>query len=293
MSKEKTLQAFGLCAIAYFISGIAAWLSWYYFKDQNLYIIVGIADMAATLVIFGFSYAYKNSSFYDPYWSIIPIPIVFFLFLNPVAADVNFYRQLLVVFLVNFWAIRLTYNWARQWQGLHHEDWRYVDLQQKTGAMYWMVSLTGIHIFPTVLVYMSCLPLFPTLTTESAALNTIDLLAFIVTFGAVCIEWTADEQLKKFRDSNRDPQNFMKTGLWAYSRHPNYFGEMFFWWGLFLFAIAANPAYWWTGIGALSISAMFLFITIPMMDNKVLSRRPAYAMHMKKVSTIFFWFAKK
>ena len=85
----------------------------------------------------------------------------------------------------------------------------------------------------------------------------------------------------------------MTTGLWAYSRHPNYFGEIMFWWGLFIFALAADSCYWWTIAGPLVITILFLFISIPMMDKRSLGRRPGYEEHMERVSALIPWFPKR
>lgn len=73
------------------------------------------------------------------------------------------------------------------------------------------------------------------------------------------------------------------------SRHPNYFGEMSFWWSLFFFGLAADPGYAWTGIGALAITAMFRFISLPMMEERSLARRPGYAEHQRKTSLVIPW----
>ncbi|MCB0640789.1 MAG: DUF1295 domain-containing protein, partial [Phaeodactylibacter sp.] len=75
-------------------------------------------------------------------------------------------------------------------------------------------------------------------------------------------------------------------------RHPNYFGEISFWAGLFLFALAADPGYWWTGIGCFAMWVMFQFGTLPMMEKRNLARRPDYAEVMKRVPRLFPWFPK-
>ena len=86
----------------------------------------------------------------------------------------------------------------------------------------------------------------------------------------------------------------METGLWAYSRYPNYFGEWLFWAGLGLFGVAAVPeAWWWALPGAVAMLAMFLLARIPMIDKRSMERRPAYAEHMSLVLGFVPWFPKK
>ncbi len=284
--KDSTLFWKGImhCTFAYILATAAAIFAGSFFSTDQLLLQVGVADIAGTLVIFLFSYVYKNSSFYDAYWSVGPILIALYLLYLGLESGADYTRQMVVTALVLWWGFRLTYNWMRGWTGLEHIDWRYVDLKEKHGNMYWLVSFSGIHMFPTALVFMGCLPLFHILTENNSSFNTIDILATILTFTAIFIEALADHQLHRFVTTNTEKGKIFKTGIWKYSRHPNYFGEMTFWWGLFLFGIAANPSYWWTIIGPLSISLLFVFISIPMIDERSIRRRPGYAEHMKKVS---------
>ena len=109
-------------------------------------------------------------------------------------------------------------------------------------------------------------------------------------FVAIAIETIADLQLHAFIAKKKQPGEFITSGLWAWSRHPNYFGENGFWWGLMLFGLAAAPAqWWWTVWGALAMAAMFCLVSIPFMDRRSLERRPAYAENMRRVSAFVPW----
>ncbi len=251
----------------------------------------GIADVVATLVIFLFSFVFRNSSFYDPYWSVKPAVVAIWLgVFTTGAADPT--RLRMVVLLLLVYGVRLTWNWARGWTGLHHEDWRYEDLARKSGKAYWLVSFTGIHFFPTVLVFMGCLPLFPALLTGTRPFGFFDLLAAVVLLAGILLEATADQQLRNFRLTNKDPRRILETGLWKYSRHPNYFGEMLVWWGVALFGFAAGGFFWYTFAGALAITLLFVFISTPMIDQRMLERRPAYAQRIQRVSALVPWWPK-
>jgi len=197
------------------------------------------------------------------------------------------------VVLVIWWAIRLTYNWVRRWEGLSHEDWRYADFRQQYGSLYWLVDFFGIHLFPTVMVFLGCLSLYPALSSGTRPFGALDVLAVVVTASAISIETIADQQLWRFLNGPRKPGEILGTGLWAYSRHPNYFGEILFWWGLFLFGLAADPSYWWTVVGPVAMVLMFVFASVPMIDRRSVERRPGYAAHMTKVSAIVPWFPKR
>jgi len=185
--------------------------------------------------------------------------------------------------------VRLTANWARGWTGLHHEDWRYVEIRAKTGALYWPASLAGIHLLPTVIVFLGCLPLWPALASGPRPLGLLDALAGLVTLAGIALEFFADEELRRFRLSNPPRETICETGLWRLSRHPNYLGEMLFWWGLALFSLAAAGFVWWSWLGALAVTAMFRFSTLPMMERRMLARRPAYAERQKRVPLVVPW----
>lgn len=244
-----------------------------------------VADVIATLVIFAFSLRYRNSSFYDAYWSVIPpLLALFWMYCAPGAAEAG--RTWLVTGLVWFWAIRLTTNWAVHWGGLSHEDWRYPIVRARAGKAALLADLFGIHLFPTFQVFLGCLPVYVVMNRATAPLNALDVLAFAVTLGAILIETIADLQLHAFI-ARRQPGQFITSGLWGWSRHPNYFGELSFWWGLMLFGLAAAPDQWlWLVPGALAMTAMFVFASIPLMDQRSVARRPAYADYMRRVSAL-------
>lgn len=235
---------------------------------------VAVADLAATLVIFIWSRLLNNSSMYDAYWSAVP-PVVALFFLwvaEPSAIDT---RQVIVVALVWFWALRLTANWVRGWPGLGHEDWRYVEMRSGS-TPYWVASFFGLHLMPTVVVFLAMLPMYPAIVSGTTTFSWIDVVAAVVTGGAVVIEWTADEQMRAFART-KAPGDLCRRGLWGWCRHPNYLGEMGFWWGLWLFALAAQPSWWWTVVGPLVMTGMFLGASLPMMERRSLERRPGYA----------------
>lgn len=240
------------------------------------------ADIAATFVVFGFSFALNNSSLYDPYWSVQPIVIAAFWWWWPGDADPDAARRLIATVLVAAWGIRLTANFFYGWRGLGQEDWRYVDLRRKNGRAYWLVSLAGIHLFPTLLVYAGCIPLMPALNAGEQPWNWLDTAATAIMLVAIALETVADWQLHRFVRLNRIPGKTLDTGLWAWSRHPNYVGEVLLWWGIGCYGYAAGgPA--WMFAGAVAITGLFIFISIPMLENRSFERRPNYAEYCARV----------
>jgi steroid 5-alpha reductase family enzyme len=98
----------------------------------------------------------------------------------------------------------------------------------------------------------------------------------------------ADEQMRRFART-KAPGAVMDRGLWRYSRHPNYFGEILFWWSLWFFAMAADPAWWWTVIGPVAMVAMFLSASIPLLDERSRARRPAFDDYARRTSALVPW----
>ncbi len=281
-----------ICAAAYFIAILGAFIIGNLFRNlQPLYTVL-LADVAGTLVIYLTGRIFRNASFYDPYWSIAPLVIAFFWVFGFSTGNAAAVRQVIVVTLVSIWGFRLTYNWLRRWRGFDHEDWRYEDLRNKTGSWFWLVELIGIEMMPTILVFLGCLPLYPALAEGNNSFGVFDVIAIIITISAILLESVADEQLRDFIKKNPASEEILTGGLWHYSRHPNYLGEVVFWWGLFFFGLAADDGYWWTVIGPAAITILFTTISIPMMEKRNLSRRPGYNEVRRKIPPFFPWFPK-
>jgi len=279
-----------IVVIAYLMAIFGAWISIQFFPDQELWIKIAIGDFVGTVIIFIYSLLLKNSSMYDPYWSVIPIIILLYLLIVTELNGINI-RILLVSTTILYWGIRLTMNWLKTWPGLGHEDWRYIKLAKDTGAMYWPVSFLGIHLFPTIMVLLGCLPLIPIISSDAPLLWT-DVLGFCISFFAIEIERRSDNQLRNFKQHPGDSK-VCETGLWKYSRHPNYFGEISFWGGIFIMAYGLNFAdnliY---GIGFLSMVILFVFISIPMMEKRQMQKE-GFDLYRKRVSMLIPWFPKK
>lgn len=260
-------------AYAVAIAVATAWLAWG--PSWSLWLDALVADVLATLVIFGFSRLHHNSSFYDAYWSVAP-PLLAAYWWWAGGLGVDDVRAWLVMVVIVVWAIRLTGNWVYGWTGLDHEDWRYPILRERAGNAEAVADLFGIHLFPTAQVFIGMLPAYVALTRVGDDVGWLDWVALAVGLGAALLELVADTQMHRFV-RERQPGQVMDQGLWGWSRHPNYLGELGFWTSLALFGLATSPGdWWWIFIGVAVMLAMFLGASIPMMEQRSLERRPGY-----------------
>ena len=277
-------RALAAVCVAYAAALLVALATGWALHGHSPLLVAALADVAATLVVFGFSVLHDNSSVYDPYWSVAPIPIVaWWAGGAPSGPDA---RAIAVCVLVAVWGIRLTANWVARWRGLADEDFRYAEIRARTGRLYWPASLAAIHLLPTAWVFLGLLAAWPALASHGRPAGALDAVALAVTAGGIAVEAIADRQLRRFLRSRRDPSCVLETGLWRFSRHPNYFGEITFWWGLWLFGLAADPRWAWTAVGPVAITLLFALVSIPWMDRRMLSRHPAWAERMSSSSLL-------
>ena len=279
-------RALWLVVASYIMALFAGWLTIVFAPIDDPLWLTFAADAVATVVIFGWSVAYDNSSFYDAYWSVIPIAIVLY-WIGLGDPDVPALRTAAAALVVCVWGARLTFNWARGWTGLDHEDWRYVDFRTQFPRAYWAISFGGVHFFPTVIVFAGMAALYPALLQAGRPLGWIDLLALAVGLGGIGFEWLADRQLNAFVRGPKQPGETLRTGLWRYSRHPNYLGEMMIWWSLFLFGLAADPGWAkWAVLAPVAMTGMFLFVSIPLLEKRSLERRSNYQQVVDETSML-------
>lgn len=233
-----------------------------------------IADVAATVATFLFSILFQNASVYDPYWSVQP-PVILVAF--AIGKELTALGILLLL-VVGFWAIRLTANWAYTFANLTHQDWRYTMLKEKTGVFYPVINFVGIHMVPTLVVYGCILPAVYAVR-EGLEANVASVLFLCLSLGAAIMQGISDIEIHKFR-KNRNG-TFIRTGLWKYSRHPNYLGEILMWWGVALSVICAAPSAYHLAAGAVANTVLFFAVSIPMADKRQ-SRKEGFAEYKKQ-----------
>ncbi len=287
MAYQRGNKAIGfiICLMGYIVAGLMVWLIYDAVSVIHPILVVLVLDLLATAVIFLFSVAFNNSSLYDPYWSLVPPIILYYWAFHGQAWISLTLLQTLILILVTGWSLRLTLNWVLRWKGLRDEDWRYLTFRYKYQQYYWLVSFFGIHLFPTLVVFLGCLAVYPALVLHEGEMGPVEWFAAFVTFAGIVIETVSDIQLRRYVN-DKDKCEFLRTGLWKYSRHPNYFGEVLFWIGLFMFSSGTERFYWWIMPGPVIIILMFYSVSIPMIDKRMLRRKTGYRDYLKRTSAL-------
>lgn len=151
-------------------------------------------------------------------------------------------------------------------------------LREKTGKWYPAVNFLGIHLVPTLITWLCVLPAIWALEHHARS-SLLSDLSVLLSLCAVVLQGAADHQMHAFRREHRG--ELIRTGVWTWSRHPNYLGEILMWWGIGLsvcFAVPGNP---WLLAGAIVNTLLFLFVSIPMADRRQ-SAKPGYEEYRKQ-----------
>ena len=230
-----------------------------------------------------FSLVRNNVTHVDSMWSL-------FLGMAAYTYALFFYnltpRTVLVLILVTIWAVRLcAYLTWRNWNP--HEDHRYAAIRKNNEPHFWLKSIYIVFGLQAVLAWLISLPLFGAIASSASVellpLTFIDYLgAAIAAFGIIW-QTAADWQLAAFKAKPENKGQVLDTGVWRYSRHPNYFGECCIWWGLYLIACAGGA--WWSVLSPLLMTLLLLKVSgVALLEKDIGERRPAYANYIKNTN---------
>lgn len=292
MKKLFKSKSFGLIIMstAYIIAIIASIVSFVLFEKTNMNIILNvfISDVIATFIIYIFSLIFKTSSMYDPYWSVQSLVIFLCLLIkfnnfNP--------SNIIILIALTLYTIRLTGNFIIGFDSLSYIDWRYRMLKEKSGKLFQLVNFFGIMLFPTSVVFLASIPFIYFASIEIPLY--LAIIFSVLMLISVFLELISDYQMKKFIANRSDRSEVNRNGLWSFSRHPNYLGEITFWFMISIPLVIYDISFWWTLAGALINLLMFLFISIPMEERHFLDYKPEYLDYKKEVSMLLILPKKK
>ena len=249
-----------------------------------------LAVLAMMLLGWVVSLISKNVTHVDSLWGLGFVLIAWSTF---AMADGFTGRRMLVSLLVTLWGLRLSLHLSRRNWG-HGEDPRYAAWRRESGGRFWLVSLVKVFVLQAVFLWTISLALqwaqISTVPDRFTAWDFIGLAAWVIGFA---FEAFGDQQLARFKADPGNKGKVMDQGLWAYSRHPNYFGESLMWWGIFLIALS-TPAGWWTVISPVVITTVLLKMTgVTLMEKVIVNTRPGYSDYIARTNAFIPWFPRK
>lgn len=201
------------------------------------------------------------------------------------------YRSLMVLILVTIWGSRLSFHIFKR--NVHKtEDARYASWRIEWKKNFLLRSYLQVFILQGVLMFLIVLPITIINTSINSPLNYLDFTGLIIWLIGFYFESAGDKQLANFLHNPQNKGKILNTGLWKYTRHPNYFGEVTQWWGIWIISTSiSNPLY--TIIGPLTITFLILKISgIPLLEKKM-SENSLFNEYRKNTSVFFPWFPEK
>lgn len=252
---------------------------------------INLAAVTAMMVIgWLVSLASRNVTVVDSLWGLGFVLIAWITF---GVADGYIGRRLLLAVLTTAWGLRLAgyLSWRNLGKG---EDPRYGAWRREYGNRFWIVSLFNVFLVQALVMWVVALTVqYGQAAEHPAHLTVFDLAGAGVWLVGFVFESVADWQLARFKSDPVNQGRVMDRGLWAYSRHPNYFGEMLIWWGLFLITLSV-PNSVWTIISPLTITLVLLKVTgVALTEKTILEKRPEYREYIRKTSAFVPWFPKE
>jgi steroid 5-alpha reductase family enzyme len=194
-------------------------------------------------------------------------------------------RARLVILMVILWGVRLAVHIGLRNLG-RGEDERYRKWREEWGRRWLLRSFLQVFLLQGVLLYLISLPVMAVVLAKPSPWTWLDGLGLAVWTAGFFFEAVGDFQLAQFKKKPGSRGRIIQHGLWRYSRHPNYFGEVTLWWGIYLMALS-TPGGWMTIIGPLTITILILKVSgIPLLEKKYVNNA-AFQEYARRTSAFF------
>jgi len=200
-------------------------------------------------------------------------------------------RALLVLLLVSIWGIRLAFHIGSRLRG-KEEDPRYRRWRENWGSHQLLGAYLQVFLLQGLLMLVISLPVILAIRAKGPPLGALDLFGAAVWLGGFAFEAVGDRQFARFRRNPANRGRVMEEGLWRYTRHPNYFGEVVLWWGIYLIALSA-PWGWVTIAGPLTITVLILAVSGVPLAEAQMEGNSDYRDYRRRTSAFFPFPPKK
>jgi len=254
-------------------------------------ILVNLLAVTAMMIVgWLVSLRQRNVTIVDALWG---MGFVIITWITAVAGDGYVVRAWLLALLVSLWGLRLGIYmvWRSHGKG---EDPRYGSWRRQYGDRFWIVSLFNVFLVQALFLWVISLATqFGQMARTPASLTGLDLIGAVIWLIGFVFETVGDWQLARFKADPSNSGKVMDRGLWAYTRHPNYFGEALIWWGIWLIVLS-TPNSWWTIVSPLLITITLLKITgIALTEKTILEKKAEYRDYMDRTNAFLPWFPKR
>jgi steroid 5-alpha reductase family enzyme len=255
---------------------------------MNYYLTLALILFVYMTAWFVFSLLKKRNDVADVAWG---LGFVLLAWSSLVLEQAFSIRSLLVVIMVTIWGSRLAWHIHRRNKG-KAEDFRYLAWRKEWGKWFYLRSYFQVYFLQGVLLFCVVMPVLVINSQPAQSLGFIELMGFAIWAIGFWFESTGDAELARFLKDPANKGKLMQSGLWQYTRHPNYFGEVTQWWGIWVIAMAA-PFGILGVIGPLTITFLILKVSgIPLLEKKM-AEHPDFAQYKKRVSVFFPLLPKK
>ena len=254
----------------------------------HLFVLAGAVILALMTLLWLLSVRLENASIIDVFWGIGFIIVTWLAFaLTPQG---YLPRKSLLITLVMVWGLRLAIHIGTRNLG-RPEDFRYAKWRAENGPRWWWFSFFQVFLLQGLLLWLISAPLLAAMTSGFPAILTpLDWLGTLLWLLGLLFESVGDAQLMAFRARPANQAKLLTSGLWKYTRHPNYFGEAVLWWGLYVIALAAGR--WWTIFSPILMTFLLLRVSGLAMLERTMKSKPGYQEYMQRTSAFFPWFPK-
>jgi steroid 5-alpha reductase family enzyme len=232
----------------------------------------------------------RDASIVDRVWGLGFVLVAWLAF---VLTDAETVRKMVVVALVTLWGVRLSVyiTWRNWGKG---EDYRYREMRRKRGAQFPFISLFSVFLLQAVILWAVAAPLLQAQRAQGPdGMTWLDLAGITVFAIGFFFEVVGDSQLARFKADPGNRGKVLNTGLWRYTRHPNYFGDAMVWWGFFLLAVA-TPGGWWTFYSPVLMTFLLMKVSgVALLEQSLRETKPQYRDYVERTSAFFPWPPKK
>jgi steroid 5-alpha reductase family enzyme len=254
------------------------------------FLIVGLVILLYMTVLWLLSLALRNSSIVDIFWGLgFVVAAWAYHLLTPEGLAA---RKWLVLAIVTIWGLRLSfYILWRNWRKA--EDFRYAKWRAESGGRWWWKSYLQVFLLQGLLLWIISAPLLAAqMGSPTSSLTWLDGVALAVWLIGFFFEAVGDLQLARFRADPAKRGTVLRSGVWRYTRHPNYFGDAAQWWGYYLIALAAGG--WWTIFSPLIMTGLLLRVSgVALLEKSLADAKPGYREYIESTSAFIPWIPKR